>query len=171
MMSRHALAAALLLMAGSSSIALAQESPLTTEGVPPQFRDVPGVQLPEQRDRQIGALPPQQSQYYGAIAFTADGSWATAWKASSKAEAEAKVAVDCAKFGRGSCEVVSFEGNICVGLATFVGSHSGRRYRLSFTSGGTSMPEAQQAAMARCNNDSRTRGRCQLRTVVCGDGR
>ena len=32
-------------------------------------------------------------------------------------------------------------------------------------------PEAQLAAMRRCNEDSRARGRCQLRTMVCGDGR
>jgi hypothetical protein len=111
------------------------------------------------------------SSYWGAIAFTADGSWATAWKESSKAAAEAKVAIDCAKFGRGACETVSFPGTLCVGLAAYAGAHSGRRYRLSFTSGGSTTPEAQKAAVDRCNADKRTRNRCQLRTVVCGDGR
>jgi len=114
---------------------------------------------------------PAAPQYYGAIAFTADGSYSTAWKQSSKAEAEADVAKRCAKFGRGACEVVGFGGSICAALATYIGAHSGRRYKLSFTGGGTTSPEAQRAAMDRCNADKRTRQRCQLRTVVCGDGR
>jgi hypothetical protein len=111
------------------------------------------------------------SATWGAIGFTADGSFSTAWKASSKAEAEADVAKRCAKFGRGACEVVGFPGNLCAALATYAGAHSGRRYRLSFTGGGVTSPEAQKAALDRCNEDRRTRRRCQLRTVVCGDGR
>jgi hypothetical protein len=118
--------------------------------------------------------PPQaaaDSTVWGALAFTADGSWATAWLKPSKAEAESNVAIACAKFGRGECKVVSFNGEYCAALATYIGSHSRRRYKLSFSAGGHTVPEAQNAAMERCNNDSRTRGRCQLRTTVCGDGR
>ncbi|TAK48428.1 MAG: DUF4189 domain-containing protein [Xanthobacteraceae bacterium] len=110
-------------------------------------------------------------QYWGAIGFTSDGSYATAWKQPSKAEAEADVAKRCAKMGRGECEVIGFRGELCVGLATYIGSHSGRRYKLSFSGGGLTSPDAQQTALNRCNEDKRTRGRCQLRTVACGDGR
>lgn len=117
------------------------------------------------------ATPPAKSQLWGAIGFTADGSFSTAWKYPSKAEAEAYVAVNCAKFGRGKCEIISFSGELCGALATYIGSHSRRRYRLSFTSGGLTASEAQRSALDRCNDDRRTRGRCQLRTVVCGDGR
>lgn len=109
--------------------------------------------------------------YWGGIAFTADGSYATAWKQPSKAEAEADVAKRCAKMGRGECEVIGFRGELCVALATYQGAHSGRRYKLSFSGGGTTSPDAQKTALDRCNEDKRTRGRCQLRTVVCGDGR
>ena len=115
--------------------------------------------------------PSDKSDLWGALAFTADGSWATAWKKSSKGDAEANVAVACAKFGRGECRVVSFNGEHCAALATYIGSHSRHRYKLSFSDGGTSVPQAQSAAMDRCNADRRTRGRCQLRTTVCGDGR
>ena len=111
------------------------------------------------------------SQLWGAIGFTADGSYATGWKHASKAEAEADVAKRCAKFGRGACEVVGFRGELCVALATYIGSHSGKRWRLSFTGGGTTSPAAQKTAMDQCNGDKRTRKNCQLRTVVCGDGR
>ena len=38
-----------------------------------------------------------------------------------KPEAEAKVAKQCAEFGRGGCQVVSFSGQECVALATFIG--------------------------------------------------
>jgi hypothetical protein len=110
-------------------------------------------------------------EYWGAIAFTADGSFATSWKKESKAEAEADVAVRCAKFGRGSCETGSFSGELCVGLATYIGSHAGRRWKLSFTGGSTTSAGAQQKALDRCNDDRRSRRRCQLRTVACADGR
>lgn len=109
--------------------------------------------------------------FFGAIAFTADGSYSTAWKHRSKAEAEADVAKRCAAFGRGECKVIGFPGALCAGLAAYRGTHSGRRYRLAFTGGGTTAAEAQQAALGRCNADPRTRRRCELRTVVCGDGR
>jgi hypothetical protein len=104
---------------------------------------------------------------WGAIAFTADGSFATAWRQPSKPEAEADVSKRCARMGRGACEVISFPGNLCAGLATYrVG-----RYRGAYTAGGNTSPEAQRAAIDRCNNEPRSRGRCALRTVVCGDGR
>jgi hypothetical protein len=115
--------------------------------------------------------PADKSLVWGALAFTADGSWATAWSKPSKAEAESNVAIACAKFGRGRCEVVSFNGEYCAALATYVGAHSRRRYKLSYSGGGLSVPQAQSSAMERCNGDARTRGRCQLRTTVCGDGR
>ena len=114
---------------------------------------------------------PSKPEYWGAIAFTADGSFATSCKKESKAEAEADVAVRCAKFGRGGCETGSFSGELCVGLATYIGSHSGRRWKLSFTGGADTSAGAQQKALDRCNDDRRSRGRCQLRTVACADGR
>jgi hypothetical protein len=144
------------------------------QGAPPRAAD----SLEEDPPQGSGSPPqggapsqPAPSQYWGAIGFTADGSWSTAWKMASKAEAEAQVAIGCSKFGRGKCEVVSFSGEFCVGLATFNGVSGRRRWQLSFTAGGKTTPEAQQAALDRCNTDQRARNRCQLRTVVCGDGR
>jgi len=111
--------------------------------------------------------PPSASNVWGAIAFTSDGSYATAWKAASKAEAEADVAKRCARMGHGACETVSFPGELCVALANYRGGG----YRAAYTGGGQTSPEAQKTATDRCNADRRTRARCQLRTVVCGDGR
>jgi hypothetical protein len=120
---------------------------------------------------QTAPKDPGKPVYWGAISFTADGSFATSWKKASKGEAEGDAAVRCAKFGRGACETGAFDGETCVGLATFIGSHSGRRWRLSYTGGSPTSSGAQQRAMDRCNEDKRTRKRCQLRTVVCADGR
>jgi Domain of unknown function (DUF4189) len=135
-----------------------------------------GIEMPKRGRERADFVPPpgslgNSSAYYGAIAFTADGSWATVWKAPSKPLAEADVAKRCSKLGHGGCEVVSFPGEQCVALATFIGRSGRRRWQLSFTAGALTGPEAQLAAMKRCNDDSRTRGRCQLRTMVCGDGR
>jgi Domain of unknown function (DUF4189) len=135
-----------------------------------------GIKMPERGRERADFVPPpgalkKDSAYYGAIAFTADGSWATVWRSPSKPEAEAEVAKRCARLGHGGCEVVSFPGEQCVALASFAGRSGRKRWQLSFTAGGLTGPEAQLAAMKRCNDDQRTRGRCQLRTMVCGDGR
>jgi hypothetical protein len=106
---------------------------------------------------------------WGAIGFTADGSYSTIWKAPSKAEAE--VAKKCSAFGRGGCQVVSFSGKECGALATFIGNYKRRRWDLSFTEGGETYPEAQNAALDRCNSDERSQGRCTSRIVACADGR
>jgi uncharacterized protein DUF4189 len=114
---------------------------------------------------------PSSDIFWGAIAFTADGSYSTTWKMASQPEAEAKVLRQCARFGRGGCEVVSFSGQECAGLATFIGPYRRRRWSLSFTAGGMTYPAAQGAAMDRCNSDERAQGHCQSRIAACADGR
>jgi hypothetical protein len=108
---------------------------------------------------------------WGALAFTADGSYSSTWKMASQPEAEAKVLRQCARFGRGGCEVVSYSGQQCAALSTFIGPYRRKRWTLSFTAGGMTYPEAQNAAMERCNSDERTQGHCQPRTAACADGR
>lgn len=114
---------------------------------------------------------PSSDIFWGAIAFTADGSYSTTWKMASQPEAEAKVLRQCARFGHGGCEVVSFSGQECAALATFIGPYRRRRWRLSFTAGGMTYPAAQSAAIDRCNSDERAQGHCQPRTAACADGR
>ncbi len=144
--------------------------PPSTPGAPPPRMDyIPPSLAPSQpAPRQPS---PSSDLSWGAMGFTADGSYSTTWKMDSKAEAEAKVAKKCAEFGRGGCQVVSFSGQECVALATFIGSYKRRRWNLSFTAGGNTYPEAQNAAMGRCNSDERSQGRCQPRAAACADGR
>ena len=104
---------------------------------------------------------------WAAIGFTADGSYYSAWKYASKAEAEAQVAKKCSAYGRGACEISAVSGRECIALAAY----SGRRWKLSFTAKGLTFPEAQTNALNYCNSDQRTGGGCQFRTAVCADGR
>jgi hypothetical protein len=131
----------------------------------PKFDYIPPSLTPD-RPSESG-----QDAQWGAIGFTADGSYSSVWQVASKAEAEAQVAKKCASYGHGGCEVVSFSGQECAALATFIGNYRGRRWSLSFTAGGNTYPEAQNAAMSRCNSDERSQGRCQPRTAACADGR
>jgi hypothetical protein len=109
---------------------------------------------------------------WGAIGYTADGSYATIWKMASQTDAEADVARRCAEFRRGECKVVSFSGQECAALATFIGPYERRRrWLLSFIGAGTTYPEAQSAALGRCNADERSRSHCQSRAAACADGR
>jgi hypothetical protein len=106
---------------------------------------------------------------YGAIAFTADGSFWTAWKFRSKAAAQAKVAAGCARLNRGICQVVSFGAQVCAAIASFEFGKDGRK--VTYSGGGVTPGAAQQAALLRCKEDGRSGGRCDLRAVVCADGR
>ena len=153
------------------------------EKLPPSIAPTPySPDMPQPRHDSSQPRPPSSASSpsspsspsdaaWGAIAFTADGSYSSTWKMSSQPEAEAKVLRECARFGRGGCEVVTFSGQECVALSTFIGSYRRRGWKLSFTAGGSTYPDAQNAAMYRCNSDERTQGHCQPRTAACADGR
>lgn len=110
----------------------------------------------------------EQEPQYGAIAFTPDGSFFSVWKISSRTEAEEKVRTECATLGRGTCEALSFRGEICAAIAS---GQLGKQRKITYSGGGLSPGDAERLALARCNADRRARGTCQLRTTVCGDGR
>jgi hypothetical protein len=105
---------------------------------------------------------------YGAIAFTADGSFSTAWKYRSKAAAQAKVAAECGRLKRGACQVVSFSAKVCAAIASF---ELGKDRKVTYSGGGLTPAEAQQSALRRCKDDPRAGARCEPRAVVCADGR
>jgi hypothetical protein len=114
------------------------------------------------------APTPSKPSEYGAIAFTPDGSFFSVWKISSRVEAEDKVRTECSGLGRGSCEAVSFRGEICTAIAT---GNIGKERRITYAGGGLQPGDAEKIALGRCNADRRARGTCHLRTTVCGDGR
>lgn len=154
-----------------SSMGAPDPGPQSTPGASAPRLDYVRPNVAPVRPDPTPAPEPGQDIRWGAIGFTADGSYATAWKKASQPEAEALVAKACAAYGRGGCKVVSFSGQECVALATFIGSYKRRRWALSFTAGGTTYPEAQGAAIASCNSDERSQGRCQPRIAACADGR
>jgi hypothetical protein len=176
-----ALAVILVAPVGSHSVVVAQTSMGGPEPPPTPLAPTPPAPSSPKFDYippSLAPTPPGSNQpttstdeWWGAIGFTADGSYSTTWKMPSKAEAEARVAKQCASFGRGSCEVVSFSGQECVALATFIGNYRRRRWSLSFTAGGMTYPDAQNAAMGRCNSDERSQGRCEHRSAACANGR
>jgi hypothetical protein len=113
----------------------------------------------------------QTATLWGALAFTADGSYSRAWGQKSKAEAEAAVLRNCAKFGRGACEVISFSGRLCGALASYRRKPNAPDHKISYTSGGDTLAEARRKAVDRCDADQRTAKSCRIRTAVCADGR
>jgi hypothetical protein len=113
------------------------------------------------------SIPPDPAQF-GAIGFTADGSFASAWKYASKSAVEARVLANCNKLGRGKCAVVSFREELCAAIAT---GHNAAGRNITLTGGGLTPADAKRSASERCTKDERTRGPCELRTVICGDGR
>lgn len=128
--------------------------------VPAQEPDLPALSL--------APMPAPQGSVYGAIAFTPDGSFFSVWKIGSRLEAEEKVRMECSALGRGSCEAVSFRGEICTSIAT---GEIRKQRKITYAGGGLDPSAAEKLALGRCNGDRRARGTCQLRTTVCGDGR
>lgn len=117
----------------------------------------------------VSPLPaPDKPTVYGAIAFTPDGSFFSVWKIGSRVEAEEKVRSECASLGHGTCEAVSFRGEICTSIAT---GEIAKERKITYAGGGLGRADAERIALGRCNDDRRARGTCQLRTTVCGDGR
>jgi len=126
------------------------------------------AQQPDPPRLSVTPAPDSGTAVYGAIAFTPDGSFFSVWKITSRLEAEDKVRAECAGLKRGSCEAVSFRGEICTSIAT--GELSKKR-KITYAGGGLSPSDAERLALGRCNSDRRARGTCELRTTVCGDGR
>ena len=118
----------------------------------------------------IGAAE-AQNRRWGALAFTADGSYSRAWGQATKAEAEAAVLKNCTGFDRGRCEVVAFDGALCAALASYRRAPNGPRHTISHTGGGATLAEARRKAVASCDADARTLKRCRIRTAICADGR
>lgn len=110
------------------------------------------------------ASPPQ----FGALAFTADGSFTAVWKQASKDAAEAKVETDCKRLGRGACEVVGFRQELCAAIASY---RISKKLAATYAGGGVTRADAKRSALERCNGDARARRTCRVRAVVCGDGR
>ncbi len=132
---------------------------------------LPSAELLAQPLDQEPLTPPQPSApppEYGAIAFTADGSFSAVWKRASKGEAEAKVLADCGKFKRGRCQVVSFRQEVCAAIASF---RTAKALHVTYAGGGVTRADARRSALERCNGDARAGRACQIRAVVCGDGR
>ncbi len=113
---------------------------------------------------QDSATPPK----FGALAFTADGSFTAVWKQDSKDVAVAKVEADCKRMGRGACQVVGFRQELCAAIASF---RTAKDLTATYAGGGVTRADARRSALERCNGDDRAGRRCQVRTVVCGDGR
>jgi Domain of unknown function (DUF4189) len=130
-------------------------------------RGQPGEHMPSSLP-QSPAPRAEPAPQFGAIAFTADGSFASAWKSASKSEVEAKVLSQCSEFKRGQCELVSVRDALCAAIATF---HVGEARKVTYAGAGLTPADAQRLALQRCNGDQRSGRKCQVRTVVCGDGR
>jgi hypothetical protein len=111
---------------------------------------------------------PGKTPEFGAIAFAPDGSFFSVWKIESRLEAEEKVRTECAAIGRGTCEAVSFRGEVCAAIAS---GQIAKQRKITYSGGGLTPSDAERLALGRCNADRRARGTCQLRTTVCGDGR
>jgi hypothetical protein len=147
-----------LLLAAAVSMA-----PLAALGEQP---DIP--RSTQTTDVTVPVPRPARREWFGALAFTADGSFASAWKFASKKDVEAKVLGECAAFNRGRCEVVSLPRELCAAIATYF---AGTARKVTYAGAGLTSAEAEHLALERCNSDQRSDRKCQVRTVLCADGR
>ena len=63
---------------------------------------------------------------------------------------------------------MGFRQELCAAIASF---RTAKDQAATYAGGGVTRADAKRSALERCNGDNRAQRRCQVRTVVCGDGR
>lgn len=114
-----------------------------------------------------GIEPPK---IWGAIAGSANGSIETIWKVTSRREAEAKMLLACSTKGNAECKVFAITGRQCAAAASYREATDGKVAASITISRQVGMGPAQIAALATCNKDPKSQGRCQIVSKVCADG-
>ena len=143
----------LLLAALGLALVLLPSGPHAQTAAPPAAND------------QAADMKDDTPQLFGAVAFTADGSFASAWKWSSKKAVEARVLSQCSKFKRGPCQVATVRNGLCASIANF----SEGMASVTYAGAGITPEDARRVALRRCNGDSRSNRNCRIRTTVCSD--
>lgn len=108
---------------------------------------------------------------WGAIAYTARGIRSLSWRRPSRRNAENAVMAACQRrAGRNArCSVMAAAGSACIALATYRQRFGSTTYFGAHVSRASTLDEAMENAISRCERAPRSRGRCRIRTYLCAD--
>ena len=108
---------------------------------------------------------------WGAIAYTARGGNVGVAGRPSRAKAEEEARSDCAKRAGSACDVLTVSANRCVAFAFNLGIAASVKTYLTAAGYGNDPQAARAAAMGDCLDRAKLRENCEVRRVVCADGR
>jgi peptidoglycan hydrolase-like protein with peptidoglycan-binding domain len=118
------------------------------------------------RLRQID--PPKQ---WGAIAALRDARFEAVSQLPTRRDAEARVLVGCTAKGTPNCRIFSIAERQCAAAASFSERSDGDKLAVRVSiSRQNGLGPAEAAALAACNKDPKSLGRCRIVSKVCADG-
>ena len=125
----------------------------------------------ELTDGQIAKLramdPPK---IWGAIAVSGGAVAETVWSLSSRREAEGKALLACRSRSTSQCKIFAIAGNQCGAAASWRETVNARMASIVMISRQVGLGPVQAAALANCNKDPRSQGRCDIVAKVCANG-
>lgn len=104
---------------------------------------------------------------WGAISAAVDGAWGATWNYNNRATAEREAKTECAKNTEHPCDVVAVHGNNCLALYHWNGKE---RWGWAIRTG-ASIDKAKLESLQHCRGNRSENVPCDLRTVVCANGR
>ena len=125
----------------------------------------------ELTDAQIAKLramdPPK---IWGAIAVSGGAIADTVWSVSTRREAEGKALLACRGRSAAQCKILAIAGNQCGAAASWREPATAKMAPIVMISRQAGLGPAQLAALANCNKDPRSQGRCDIVAKVCANG-
>jgi peptidoglycan hydrolase-like protein with peptidoglycan-binding domain len=113
----------------------------------------------------------EPSKAWGAIAAVKGGRFESISQMPTRRDAEARVLLGCRTSGSPDCKIFSVAGKQCAVAASFTvqgeGEKSAVRISISRQNG---LSTAELAALAACNKQPQSQGRCQIVSRLCADG-
>lgn len=104
---------------------------------------------------------------WGAISAAVDGAWGGTWNYGDRKTAEREAKQECNKNTEHPCDVVAVHGNNCLALYHWNGKE---RWGWAIRTG-ASIDKAKLESLQHCRNNRTENVPCDLRTVICANGR
>ena len=121
-----------------------------------------------QIDRLRNLAPPTQ---WGALSYTGTGGHVGASRRHSRAAAEADTTAECTSKTRKHCRVLAVSGSQCVILIHSIYNDGYRPVVQNYIAFGQDPDALRKTALAECKGKAQISTNCDIRRVVCADGR
>ena len=112
-----------------------------------------------------------QPGIWGAIGYTGTGGHIGVTERPTRARAEEDAKAECQRKTFRTCYALTVAGNRCVALVQSIFNDGRERVVQSYTAFADDPTSVGQQALADCRAKSQIRSNCELRHIICADGR